>query len=257
MNTTLLDKEELCEATRATCPAPEVSKKYTFVSTSNIINAMANHQYYPVESQQVKKRTNAQHAKHFVRFRHISDIQNPGDEAIDIVIVNSHDRSASIQVRVGVFRFVCANGMFVGQNMVTPVRIRHAHFTEAHLIDEIQALVKSFIGVRKFIAEMKNVTLSEARRVQFAKEALEIVYSKTESPIAFDQILEARRTADHASDLYTVMNVVQENIIRGGVTIPKNEKRKKSGRTRGIKQIDKNIKINVALWDLAASYIHN
>jgi hypothetical protein len=54
------------------------------------------------------------------------------------------------------------------------------------------------------------------------------------------------------ADLWTTFNVVQENIIRGGL---RGRKRSSNGRmrnmtTRPVKALDRNIKLNQALWVL-------
>ena len=54
------------------------------------------------------------------------------------------------------------------------------------------------------------------------------------------------------ADLWTTFNVVQENIIRGGL---RGRKRGSNGRmrnmtTRPVKALDRNIKLNQALWVL-------
>ena len=64
-----------------------------------------------------------------------------------------------------------------------------------------------------------------------------------------EDILRPRRQQDMGNDVWTVYNVVQENIIKGGFT-NSNTGRK----ARAVKHIDKTISYNQELWDLAHGY---
>jgi hypothetical protein len=64
-----------------------------------------------------------------------------------------------------------------------------------------------------------------------------------------DQLLSARRDADFGNSLWLTYNVVQENLVTGGL-----QGRSASGRTsrtRAIRAIREDIRINVGLWNHA------
>jgi len=66
-------------------------------------------------------------------------------------------------------------------------------------------------------------------------------------------LLRARRAADAGSDLWSVYNVVQENLIQGGVL-----KRAAGGRltrTRKVRAIREDVRINTGLWAIAERYL--
>ncbi len=63
------------------------------------------------------------------------------------------------------------------------------------------------------------------------------------------QLLEARRELDQGNDLWRVYNVVQENMMRGGLTYLNQRGRLSS--TRGICAIREDVRINTALWGAA------
>src|SRR5207244_12950516 len=51
-------------------------------------------------------------------------------------MINSHDRSSAYQLHAVLYRFICANGMFVGDgNAFERVSIRHAGFTPDEVIE--------------------------------------------------------------------------------------------------------------------------
>ena len=63
-------------------------------------------------------------------------------------------------------------------------------------------------------------------------------------------MLTIRRREDTGNDLWSVFNRVQENTVRGGLRF-RNEETGRRNRTREVKGIDQNIRLNRALWELA------
>jgi hypothetical protein len=72
--------------------------------------------------------------------------------------------------------------------------------------------------------------------------------------VTTEQVLRPRRSADTAPDLWTTFNAVQENILRGGL-LARNAQGSRT-RTREIRGIDQNVKLNRALWMLAEEMRH-
>ena len=100
---------------------------------------------------------------------------------------------------------------------------------------------------------MKVIDITPDERNIFAMSAHNLVYDDLESaPIQPDQLLSERRYDDKGNDLWTTFNVVQENIMRGGL---KGRTRGSNGplrrtTTRPVKALDLNVKLNQALWYL-------
>ena len=103
------------------------------------------------------------------------------------------------------------------------------------------------------VDEMKVIEMTPDERGVFAQAAHGLIYDEPESaPIEAHQLLEERRYDDKGNDLWTCYNVVQENTMRGGL---KGQTRGRNGRlrnttTRPVKALDRNIKLNQALWVL-------
>ncbi|MBO0796308.1 MAG: DUF932 domain-containing protein, partial [Ktedonobacteraceae bacterium] len=73
---------------------------------------------------------------------------------------------------------------------------------------------------------------------------------KKEIPYQPSDFLRIHRGADTGNDLYTTMNVVQENAIRGGIS----RRDRTTGRrhtTRQIRGIDQNVRVNRLLWQFS------
>ena len=99
-------------------PDEAVSDRYGFVPTINVVDSLQAEGWYPVRAQQTHSRDleRRQVARHMIRFRQDPDRQmTVGDSVTELVLTNSHDRTAAFQLDLGLFRLVFLNGM------VTPV----------------------------------------------------------------------------------------------------------------------------------------
>ena len=67
------------------------------------------------------------------------------------------------------------------------------------------------------------------------------------------RLLTVRRSADQGSDLWKTFNVIQENVIKGGIRLVReNEQGQRSlARTRAVNSIDRDAKLNKELMQLA------
>jgi hypothetical protein len=107
----------------------------------------------------------------------------------------------------------------------------------------------------RVVEQMAARTLSDPERRDFAAAALHVRYPNAEQhvPVLPDQLLSARRNADFGNSLWLTYNVVQENLVAGGL-----HGRSASGRsscTRAIRAIREDVRINVGLWNHAMTLL--
>ncbi len=103
------------------------------------------------------------------------------------------------------------------------------------------------------VGAMKVIEMTPDERGIYARAAHGLVFSEPENaPVQPDQLLSERRYDDKGHDLWTTFNVVQENVMRGGLKGVKqtDDCRSRRTTTRPVKTIDRNIKLNQALWYL-------
>jgi hypothetical protein len=94
--------------------------------------------------------------------------------------------------------------------------------------------------------------LDEAESLALASHALRLRYaSLEEAPVEPATLLQSRRPEDEGSDLWRVTNRVQEQIIRGGVSDWRRDRRGKLRSVRGLRGIDSKVSVNKKLWDVA------
>ncbi|MBT9504975.1 DUF932 domain-containing protein [Rhodoferax sp.] len=226
------------------------SSRYTYIPTIDVLRGLRKEGFSPFMVCQTRTRDDAKrdHTKHMIRLRHASQIN--ASEANEVVLLNSHDGSSSYQMLSGVFRFVCANGMVCGETQ-SDIRVRHTGNIVDNVIEGAFRVLEGFELIDTQRDGMKALTLNQGEQTAFAHAALALKYETdlTPAPITESQLLQPKRMADRAGDLWTTFNRVQENIMRGGL-----QGRGPTGQrvtTREVKGIDQNIKLNRALWVLA------
>lgn len=226
------------------------SVRYTYIPTIDILQGLGKEGFLPFMVCQSRARDAAkrEHTKHMVRLRHASQID--GDEAKEVVLLNSHDGTSAYQMLAGVFRFVCSNGMVCG-DILNDIRIRHSGNIVDNVIDGACRVVADFDVIDAQVADMKMVTLNDGEQTAFARAALALRYDTVEAtaPINERQLLQTKRAEDAGSDLWTTFNRVQEHMLGGGL-----RGRSANGArtlTRPVSAIDQSIKLNRGLWVLA------
>ncbi len=230
-------------------PHEEVSDKYTFIPTIEIINILRKEGWLPTRVTEAGFRNpdNKGFQKHMIRFQHPDLILK--NEAIEAVLINSHNRSCAYKLMTGVYRFVCMNGMVIGETFDS-ISIKHINFDKQDVIEASYKVIETAPVITGSIEEMKAVQLQETEREAYAESALSLVYDNSEeAPIDTWQLLSPRRKDDCEANLWTTFNTVQENIIKGGLR-GRNRKTGKKIKTRPVKAIDRNVKLNRALWTL-------
>ncbi|MDP1573755.1 MAG: DUF932 domain-containing protein [Coxiellaceae bacterium] len=189
-----------------------------------------------------------------LRFRHISATPTPSGLFPEIVLVNSHDGLSSYRLMAGVFRVVCSNGLVAG-DFYGETRVRHQGNVIGQVIEGSYSVIKESRGMIESANKMSSISLSIPEANRFAEEAHAIRFSDTPlfDSIKANYLLAPRRFADNKTDLFTVFNVVQENVIKGGIrgySVSSNF-RPKRVTSRAISSIDQNVITNRALWSLA------
>jgi hypothetical protein len=124
-----------------------------------------------------------------------------------------------------------------------------------NVVDGALQIASGFNGITRVVQHMAQRQLSDRERSDFAGWALQLRYPNHEThlPLFPDQLLDARRDADLGSSLWLTYNVIQENLVAGGL-----QGRSASGRasrTRAIRAIREDIRINVGLWNHAMTLL--
>lgn len=232
-----------------------MSARYTFIPTERVLGGLINVGFVPVGATQTPTRSRSPlHARHVVRLRRRLETVQLNDSVLEIMFLNSHDGTSAYQLRIGIFRVVCTNGLIVSRSAFPTQCVRH----RGNIVDEVVIgalqMTERFESVAAQIEHMEQRRLPKDAQLSFAQSALELRFPKgTLSGLEPAQLLTARRTEDIGDDLWRVTNRVQENLLRGGLM-----RRTSTGRlirTRSITAIAQDLRINSGIWDLAAEVL--
>lgn len=232
------------------------SDRYLYIPTIEVVRGLVAQGFSPVFACEAKARDEGKvgFTKHMVRFRQEGAAAVAG-AVPELIMVNSHDGSTRYQFMAGMFRFICANGSIVGTRFAD-VGVRHTGTVVDEAIEGAFTVAREFEKVRAAASQMQAITLKKEHQDAFATGALALKYHDEETgqidaPIQPAQLLIPRRHEDGAADLWTTYNVVQENLIRGGLRGKRRDAatgRTKRSTTRAVNGIDGNVKLNRALW---------
>jgi len=241
---------------RAVCPSifaeepwSGCSKRYTFLPTIEVLQGLRAEGFEPfmVAQSRTKDEEKQNFTRHMIRFRHATQIAD--SVANEVILMNAHDKTSRGKLTAGCFRFVCANGMVTG-DIVQEVNIMHSGNVKDDYIEGAFTLLKEFDKVDESREAMQAITLQDSERLLLASSAMALKYDEPDkAPIRADQLLDLHRYDDRKSDLFTTFNVIQENLIRGGLQGRTANNRRT--RTRPVNGLTDNMKLNKALWNLA------
>jgi len=242
---------ELAPALFTQEPHVDVSDKYHFIPTIDVITNISQYSWHPVSVQEagVRDADKEGFQRHLVRFRHFDDLLNPKENAVELLLFNSHDRTTAFSIAAGIYRFVCANGLVIADSVFESYKIKHIGERNDDVTTAIERIVAVKSMLEQKIETFGSIALSTPEKLSFAKAAIPLRFEEHLEVDPTDLIL-PHREADERDDLYTVMNVVQENLIRGNLSGVNTE----TGRrftSKEITSITKDVDVNQGLWDLA------
>jgi len=234
----------------AETPHDSRSQRYSYIPTAAVLAELRKEGFAPfmVCQTRVRHEDRRDFTKHMLRLRHASQIN--GAEANEIVLLNSHDGTSSYQMLAGMFRFVCQNGLVCGETFAD-VRVPHKGNVTDQVIEGAYEVLQGFERVERSRNGMQAITLEDGEAEVFARSALMLKYDDSGKalPITESQVLRPRRFDDNGSDLWSIFNRVQENLVKGGLASRTANGRQRQ--TRPVQGIDQNVRLNRALWLLA------
>jgi hypothetical protein len=239
--------------------ASHMSAQFAYVPTFTILEALLaqGFQCHEVAQSRPYKRDREPYMKHMLRMRFPSEgAPTIGGLAPELVLVNAHNGTSNYYLFGGIYRFICTNGMVVGDTFAS-MKVRHSggELTKHRVLEGSYTIVNEQLpAVLGQVKSMQQRVLTLPERTELAGQALALRYPNTVPSFAANDLLRPRRTQDEADDLWTVFNVVQENVTQGG----------SSGRSvlftqrttmRAVERVDALVGLNRKLWDVAAGYL--
>lgn len=264
------DIRRVCPMALHTTPTnPDVSDKYVHANTMTVVEDLAKLGWFPVQAKQCRNKKNSSGIRSF----HLIAFQNPdvkitktldnGEKIVDtyprIILTNSHDGFNSFKFMVGLFRLVCSNGLVVCNNQMVDMSIRHINYDFEELRKIVASAIEQVPGIVNTMNDMRNVMLTDEQKTALATEVVKIRKGVEDDENyvvdaeVVEDILTPVRNEDKGNDLWTIFNICQEKMIKGGFGFrgATNKLRKQ----RGITSIKKDMDFNQRLWQTASQYL--
>lgn len=251
--------QQIAPSIFSSSPKDGLSNKYNFIPTIEVVKEMEKEGWLPVKAVESRTRNeqNEGFQKHMVRFRNFNERVNGqlavGDTFVELVLTNSHNGLSSFVFNCGLYRLACSNGMVVAESSFDSARIRHNSYDATKVIDICAETVQKAPMITAGVEKMQAIQLTSQEQLIFANAAKQLRFEKP-NEIETERILRPNRRSDIGTDLWKTFNVTQENLIKGKVMYDRFNaagRYQGRGRTREVKSIDGNVKLNQALWTLA------
>ncbi len=249
--------------------APTVSRKYSFFSTMNLIEALRSQNWLPVMAQEQRVRESGRegYQKHMIRFRQPGSILTVvGDIAPEIVLTNAHDARSAYVLMAGFFRLACLNGLIVSEGEFGAIRIKHLGYDENEVIEASYKVIDDVPRLTEKIGDYRSIILDPTEREIFAESALTMKYDadiegkgtgmvKIENrTFSLPALLKPTRQQDADPTLWNTFNTIQEKLTKGNsferTTRMVNGQIRQQTKVRGITGLNENVRVNRGLWHL-------
>jgi len=233
-------------------PHHEVSDKYHFISTIEIIENLRSKNWYPVSVSQsgVRQVEKDGFQQHYVRCQHFSDLINPKANVVELLLFNSHDKSKSFSISAGIYRYVCSNGLVIADSVFDSYKIKHLGDRNNDVENAVARIIEVKPKLLFKIAKFESIKLNKSEKEAFMQSALPLRFENHLELDNPNELLNPLRAEDTKDDLYTTLNVLQENLLSSKIS----GYNKDTGRrftSKEITSISKDVEINKGLWDIA------
>lgn len=232
-------------------PHSDTSDSYYFIKTIDIIKEIKLNNWHPVSVSQsnVRDKNKEGFQSHVVKFQHFDDLLHPQENAVELLLFNSHDRSKSFSISAGIYRFVCSNGLVIADSVFETYKIKHLGQRDNDVKTAVENITDIKPKLMEKIRKLESITLSTLEKESFAKSSIPLRF-EDHLQINHKDLLIPHRDEDFKDDLYTVLNIIQENLLRGNISgINQDTNRKFT--SKEIISISKDVNINQGLWDIA------
>jgi hypothetical protein len=223
---------------------------------------LADYGYHPVQAAQKRARKGEQrHAAHMVAFA--KGANGDGGLRSEIIAYNSHDGTSGVKLFAGAYRFICSNGIIAGEGF--KANVRHTHRAMAGFEEMLQGIITSLPKMMDTIATLRQQRMDYDEAKELATKAVQLRWDFLEGAYVPDDMskgtyatdktvrdaLSCQRREDDAFDAWTVLNRIQENVVRGNVMVRSITDRSQGERkARPIASIQEHIRVNQQLFDM-------
>jgi hypothetical protein len=245
-----------------------VTKQFKVVDTAEVVSRFEA-EGYQVESvlkANVRNQDKNGFQKHLIRMSHPEITCKVNGLRPEIIYKNAYDGTTQNEIFMGIYRFICANGLESGTDFER-IKVKHVGDNVfGRVLDACLKMRQSFPELIDTVQRMQSRQLSQNEIVHLAQSMGEFLVSKRDNIVQadFSGLLRMRRSGDSSADLFTILNVIQENSLAGSYRYvsevaqkdaPDAPKRLTTRRGTRVKALDRTSQINTKIWDLASQFV--
>lgn len=240
--------------------AARLTHRYHSLHTSDLLPILADYGYHPVQAAQKQARKgNPEHAAHMLAF---AKDAGEGGLRSEIVAYNSHDGTSGVKLFAGAYRFICSNGIIAGEGF--SANLRHTHKAMSGFEGMLQNIIAGLPKMMDTIEALRQRTMEYDEAAALAKQAVQLRWDFLEGAYVpedtrgtfattktVQNALSCQRQEDDTYDAWTVLNRIQENVVRGHVMVQSfTDKGQGERKARPIQSIQEHVRVNQQLFDL-------
>lgn len=167
---------------------------------------------------------------------------------------DTRESNLTYQLRMGIFRVVCTNGLIVSQGAFPAYCVSHRGNVVNEVIAGALKICEQFDTLAVQVERMERRRMLKDEQLRFAEAALALRYPEPAvAGMQPSQLLTCRRAEDLGDNLWVLLNRIQEHLCRGGLS-----RWSPSGRLvrmRRLTSIKRDVQLNGQLWDLATEVL--
>lgn len=199
-------------AKHTTTAAPDLSPKYSVIQTTKVYELLADYGFREDKYRQSRERNREREAfsKHVSILQRDQDCDQHG--GFNLLLVNSHNGTSALHLEAGYFRILCENQLGHGD---VGVRIRHTGDVLSKIERAIPQVLAQMDDFKALQALLRDRLLSPDQLRDLMRKALEL-RGLPDTNFNMEQIGRLRRNEGNIR-AWEQFNVIQENMVRGGV----------------------------------------
>ena len=207
-------------------PHASRSERFRVIPTIEVLRGLEQEGFVAVGVKQSASRdaTKTDYTRHMIRLRRLDNAEQyrVGNAVCEIILRNANDGTSAYELMAGLFRIRCLNSLVARIATLNSIKVRHSGDAPRKVIDGTYRVLGQAEAVLAAPRDWSRIALDRDAKAALAASANALRFGDAEgkvaTPVKPEQLLAPRRADDRADDLWTVMNVVQENVMRGGLS---------------------------------------
>ena len=241
-------------AKHTTTAAPDLSPRYSVIETTKVYELLSDYGFHEDKYRQSRERNREREAysKHISILQRDQDCTSEG--GFNVLLVNSHNGTSSLHLEAGYFRVLCENQLGHGD---IGIKVRHTGDVLGKIERAIPQVLAQMDDFKQLQALLKDRTLNSDQAIELLRVALHL-RKLTDTRYNLAQFCNTRRREGDVN-AWTQFNIVQENMVRGGMQVQAENKhglmgvRKLRALTSAERLLDANRELTATVKQLIAA----